>query len=76
MTESWRLHINDAGPSSVRNGRTARMIVFPLRCGTSLVGRGDAIRWSQQVARGMAAQLNGPDDLWAQHLRDKPKELA
>jgi hypothetical protein len=76
MTESWRLRINDAGPSSVSNDRAARVIVFPLRSGTSRVCRGDAIRWSQQVARGMAAQLNGPDDLWAQHIRGKPKELA
>jgi hypothetical protein len=76
MTERWRLHINDAGPSSVSSDRAARMIVFPLRSGTSRVCRGDAIRWSQKVARGMAAQLNGPDDLWAQHLRANPKELA
>ena len=67
MNEVWRLRLNADGPSQVVSER-GRVITIPLRCGNSRVGRGDSIRWSAQVAKGLAAQLNGPRDLYRKEM--------
>jgi hypothetical protein len=59
MIPWWTVYINFDGPSYVQSG-DGRRIVVPLRSGNSRAGRGDAIKWSAEVARGLAAQLNGP----------------
>ena len=57
MAPRWRPVIASDGPSRVVSD-SGRVIIIPLRCGRSRVGRGDSIRWSAQAARGLAAQLN------------------
>jgi hypothetical protein len=64
----WWIKVEPDGPASLVNN-LGRKITIPLRCGRSRVGRGDAIRWSLQVARGLSAQLNGSPD-------PKEKEFA
>jgi hypothetical protein len=59
MIDWWTVYISRNGPSWVQGG-DGRRIVVPLRPGDSRAGRAEAIQWSQDVARGLAAQLNGP----------------